>query len=393
MNKKEKIISRLKTITQNSISQILGVVSVLLLSFIIVKFHSVELWGQYAKLLIWSNFFLLFLSFGNHDFLLKSFSDSPSTINQQWVSNLLARSILLIPSCILLYFIPIFKGVELLIFLLILLQFLTQSFKVLILYHLKFTFNIWIELLYNLCLVIIILSILRTLDLRSLLITMIIVQGVKLICYSVFLLKGFNNMTYQLQFKSLNQSIPFFIPLALGTIRVKVDAYYGTYFFSVSDLSKYQIFLSFLILAQMASAFVISPFLKNIYRSNNVIILKLQQRFFVFGWLFAFLMSIFMYAIIKYIYELEFTTAQYFLGFTFMIPLFLQVLIVSEYYKKNKQNKIAIIALIVVIAQIVSGYYLVKFWSINGALFLKAAGQWGIIMIQWLWLQKIRKNA
>ena len=153
MKQKKKIISRLKTISLNGINQILGVFSILLLSYIIVKYHSVELWGEYAELLIWSNFFLLFLGFGNHDFLLKSFSTSPSTINQQWINNVLVRSLLLVPSYILIYFIPVFDGIEVLIFLLILLQFLTQSFKVLVLYHRKFTFNIWVELLYNLFIV------------------------------------------------------------------------------------------------------------------------------------------------------------------------------------------------------------------------------------------------
>jgi len=392
MKQKKKIISRLKTISLNSISQILGVFSVLLSSFIIVKYHSVELWGEYAELLIWSNFFLLFLGFGNRAFLLRSFSNSPSTINQQWVNNILARSLLLIPSCVLIYFIPLFNGIEILIFLLILLQFLTQSFKVLIVYHRKFTFNIWVELLYNLFIVIIIFSILGILDLKWLLITMIIIQSFKLICYSVFFLKDFHNITYHLQFKNLKQSIPFFIPLAIGTVRVKVDAYYGTHFFSVSNLSKYQIFISFLALAQMVSSFAITPFLKNIYRSNSTLIIKLQNRFFIFGWFFALFLSAFMYVVITKIYALEFTTNQYLLAFIFMIPLFLHVLIISEYYKRNEQNKIAIIASIVVIFQIISGYYLIKFWDINGALILKTAGQWGIVIILWLWIRKIRRN-
>ena len=262
MDQKKKIISRLKTISQNSISQILGVFSVLLLSYIIVKYHSVELWGEYAELLIWSNFILLFLGFGNHDFLLRSFSNSPSTINQQWVNNILVRCLLLIPAYTLLYFIPIFKDLEILIFLLILFKYLSQSFKVLIVYHRKFTFNIWVELLYNLFLVLIILSILDSLDLKSLLITMIVVQGIKLISYAVFLLKDFHNIKYRLQFKILMNSIPFFIPIAVGTVRVKIDAYYGTHFFSDANLSKYQIFLSFLVLAQMVSSFALHLILR-----------------------------------------------------------------------------------------------------------------------------------
>ena len=52
-------------------SQLLSVFSVLILSYIIIQFHSIELWGEYVEILIWTNVFLLFLSFGNNDYLLK----------------------------------------------------------------------------------------------------------------------------------------------------------------------------------------------------------------------------------------------------------------------------------------------------------------------------------
>ena len=76
-------------------SQLLSAFSVLILSYLIIQFHSTELWGEYVEILIWANVFLLFLSFGNNDYLLKLFSKNPSKINQQWTNNLIARSILL----------------------------------------------------------------------------------------------------------------------------------------------------------------------------------------------------------------------------------------------------------------------------------------------------------
>ena len=124
MSKKSKHIRRLKTISLFGVSQLISVLSIVILSLIIIRFHSAELWGQYAEVLIWTNVFLLFLSFGNNDYLLKSFSKKPSTINQKWLNNFIARSILLVPSIILIYFIPFFKGIEPLIFTLIILQFL-----------------------------------------------------------------------------------------------------------------------------------------------------------------------------------------------------------------------------------------------------------------------------
>lgn len=394
MLKDKKTIKRLRTISLYGMSQVFSVLSILLLSLIIVKYHSVELWGEYAELLIWSNFFLLFLSYGNQDYLLKSFSNSPSTINQQWISNLLVRSLLLIPSSILIYFIPIFNNIEGLIILMIVLQFLCQSFKVLIVYHRKFIFNIYVELAFNLVLLGSVFYMLKTLDLINLMLIIILAQGFKLICYSFYLFKGFNfkSINYSLRFDELKRSTPFFIPLAVGTIRVRIDAYYGTHFFNVVNLSKYQIFISFLVLAQMTSSFFITPFLKNYYRSSNVFIQRIQKQFFLFGWVFALLLSVLMYVVISKVYQLDFTFYQYTLAFLFMVPLFLHVLIVSEYYKKNKQNKIAYFASIIVFIQVIIGYFLIKNWGINGALILKVLGQWGIVIALWLWIRKYKNN-
>ncbi|MGY8932632.1 MAG: hypothetical protein ACKVIM_00530 [Flavobacteriales bacterium] len=369
-------------------SQLLSAFSVLILSYLIIQFHSTELWGEYVEILIWANVFLLFLSFGNNDYLLKLFSKNPSKINQQWTNNLIARSILLPPSLLLILFIPIFNHLEWIIFIVILFQFLNQSFKSLIVYHRKFKLNIFVELSYLLSLIILVFYNLESLNLKLLLQIILISQGLKLLLFSIALLKDFKYIKVQFQLLELKKSIPFFIPLAIGTFRSKIDAYYGTHFFSVSQLSKYQVFLSFLALTQMASTFAITPYLKNYYRSSNTVIKKIQKRFFVFGWGFAVVATVFMYLIISEIYHLDFTFQQYGLAFLFMIPLFLQVLLVSEYYKRGKQYKIASFASFVVFIQIIIGYFLIKYWNINGALLLKLLGQWGIVIILWFWIKK-----
>jgi O-antigen/teichoic acid export membrane protein len=384
----KKILGRIKTISFYGMSQLLSVFSVLLLSLVIVKYHSVVLWGEYVELLIWSNFFLLFLSFGNHDYLLKSFSKTPSTINQQWSNNILVRSLFLLPSFVLIFFIPIFNKFEILVFLLIFLQFIAQSFKVLIVYHRKFSFNIWVEIGVNIVLFLLVYFQFETFNLKILLISILVSQFFKVICYSFYFLRSFQKIKIKLQVNELKKSTPFFIPLLVGTIRTKVDAYYGTHFFNLSNLSKYQIFISFLGLAQMVSSFVITPYLKNFYRSKNTLINRIQKMFFIYGWIFALLMSGIMFVLISKIYKLDFTLIQYFLAFLFMVPLFLHVLIVSEYYKKGKQNKIALFASIVVALQIILGYFLIKFWNINGALMLKTFGQWTITVILWIWIKQ-----
>ena len=210
MSKKSKHIRRLKTISLFGVSQLTSVLSIVILSLIIIRFHSTELWGQYAEVLIWTNVFLLFLSFGNNDYLLKSFSKKPSTINQKWLNNLIARSILLVPSIILIYFIPFFKDIEPLIFTLIILQFINQSFKSLIVYHRKFQLNIIIELLF---LSLLLSQVILKIEYLSLIIIIKIicfVHFIKLIIFSIFLFKDFKQIKLLVQFSELKRSLPFF---------------------------------------------------------------------------------------------------------------------------------------------------------------------------------------
>ena len=392
MTSKKKAFNRLKIISLFGVSQILGIFSILVLSLFIVKFHSVALWGYYAELLIWTNLILLFLSFGNQDYLLKSFSNNPATIYQQWTNSLFSRSLLLLPSIAVVFFINAFKDLEIWIILLILLQFLTQSFKVLIVYHRKYTFNIWVELCYNVFIFGGLLLKFESLNISQLLQIIVIAFFIRLVFYSLFLLKDCKKITFQIQVNEFKTSLPFFIPLALGTIRTKVDSYYGTHFFNAVTLSKYQIFISFMMLAQMASAFVITPYLKNFYRSNNSVLKSLQKQFFIFGWLFALIFMGAMYCALTLVYGFQFSAFQYLLAFIFIVPLYIHVLLINEYYKKNLQHKIALFAFIVVLIQLIFGYFIIKHEGINGALVVKAIGQWGIVAILWLWLRKSKIN-
>lgn len=389
---KTKSINRLKTISLYSISQLLSFLSVFLFSVFIIKFHSTKLWGEYAELLIWTNFFLLFLGFGSNDYLLKQFSKSPSSIFKDWTINIKSRSAFLILTAIIIYFLPIFLTVKLLIFSLIAIQFFTQSFKILILYHRHFKFSILVDIIYNIALISLLLYFKSNLNIRNLILIVILIQSLKFLFYFSYYYKSIISLFFKnnINFNHLKYAIPFFIPAVIGTISVKIDAYYGTYFFDKITLSKYQILLNFLLLAQMTSAFILNPFLKNIYRLKDNTTYFLQRKFFIFGWLFSILLILFTYVTITYIYNLEFTLLQYGFAYLFTVPLFLHLLLINEFYKKGKQKEVVIIAILIVIFQLFTGYFSIKKWDLDAALILKTTSQWIVVLLLWIRLNRIK---
>ena len=388
MNLTEKLYQRFKTITLYSVGQILRVFSVLLLSLYIINFHSVTLWGSYAELLIWTNFFLLFLSFGSYDSLLKSFSNSPSKVNQLWTINILTRSILLIPSIILITYIPLFNSVKIWVISLILLQFLVQSFNVLIVFHREFKLSIFAEITFNLILLGLLVFNLKYLELNLLIEIICIAYFFKLIIYSTLLVKGFSNIHYSFSLKELSISLPFFIPMLVGTIRVKMDMYYGSHFFDTVTLSKYQILVNFLMLAQMGSSFIVTPFIRIFYRSKDTLIQTIQNQFFYYGWAFSLVAVGIIYLMVNFIYGFEFNWYQYLLVFLFIVPLLLHITLINEYYKKNLQYKVVVFASIIVFIQLFLGYFLIMNFEITGALALKVIGQWLTVLILWVWMKR-----
>lgn len=392
MTDRNKIWHRFTTISLYGMSQLMMLASVLLISFVVVRWHSTELWGHYAELLIWSNVILMVLGFGSHDYLLRRFSDAPSKIYQVWTSNFITRGLLLIPALTLVLLLPFFREVIWGMALWVVLYFVNSSFRVLILFHRNFTFNILVEAIYNVVVIGLLFWFLESLDLRTLILAIVIGQGVKTLLFSGFYLGKFKNIKWQYDFKGLSASVPFFIPMAVGTLRMKMDAYYGTWFFDAHDLSKYQVFLSFLMLAQMAGPFVLNPYLKNFYRSGEVLVGKLHKTFFSLGWLLALAMTGVMYVALTFIYEFDFTWEQYALGFAFMVPLMVHTTLVNEYYKKYLQKKIALFSSVLVVLQVVLGYYLIQSFEIDGALLLKVLGQWGIVIALWLWIRNRREK-
>jgi len=140
----------------------------------------------------------------------------------------------------------------------------------------------------------------------------------------------------------------------------------------------------------MASAFFITPYLKNYYRFKNQKIKDIQKKFFFYGWGFAFFATLVISIVLNYLYRFTFSELQYGLAFLFIAPLFLNILLVNEYYKKNHQLKIAYFTSLILIFQLFTGYFLIKYWNITGALLIKVLGQWAIVVLLWFWIKKTK---
>lgn len=385
--KPTKLLDRLKTISTYGLGQSVPFLTQLVISLIVIKRYSVALWGEYVELLLWVNFIALFSYFGNKTFLLKTFSEIPAKIYSAWASNFFTRSLLFILSGILIFAVPLFAEHRLLVLLWAFLLFYNQSFEVLILYQRDFKFNLLTELTRNAAVVLSILLFTGEFKLETLLYLIIGGLFIKSIFYTILYFRSIKGTTISLDIKSLKRSIPFFIPMVLGTIRTKIDSYYGTIYFTKTDLSQYQIFISLVTLIQMGASYAINPFLKTFYRISNLTRHKIEKQFYGLGIAFGVLFIGGIYLLIEYLYGFNFSKLSYLLAYLFIATLFVHLILINQFYKENKQMQVAVVIGITAAAQIILGYFVIKTHQTEGALAIKTLGQWAMI-IALLFLRK-----
>jgi len=376
-----KTILRLKTISVYGISQLIAPLTQIVISLFIIRYHSTQLWGEYVQLLVWINFALIFVSFGSRDFLLKKFSETPAKVFQLWLTNILSRALFLLPILLLLFLVPLDFKIQIVLIIWLITNFINNSFQVLVLYNRDFKASIAIEGTLNLLLIILMILITGSLDLFVFLILVICTGLLKSFSYILFYLKKLKGLKFHFSLADLALSISFFIPILAGTIRSKIDLYYASVLFGTIELGQYQVFISFLSLAPLAATFFINPYLKSFFRISGQTLRLIQKQSILFGIGSALIFILLVWYFINQFYRIQFPVSFYLLGFLFMLPVFLHVLLINEFYKYHKQKVVASIAFIVLIVQLFAGNILIREYGMQGALYIKIGGMWLILIL------------
>lgn len=381
LSKSKKALHRLKTISLFGVGQAIPMVAQLIISLLIIKYHSKDLWGEYVELLLWVNFLAIFFYFGNKSYLLKAISENPAKLNRIWGASFVTRALLFTILLLFIWWFPLFAPYKIKISLWAFLLFYNQSFEVLVLYQRDFKFNLIAELVRNIFIVAAILFFISALEIADFLIFIVIALAIKALFYTVFYFKNLSNVSLSLDTQSLKNSFPFFIPMLIGTIRTRIDSYYGTIFFSKATLSEYQIFVNFLMLIQMGVMYAINPYLKTLYRISNETRMYIEKKSFSAGLLIGIVLIPLVFIVINYVYHFSFSILSYTLAFLFVITLCVQILLITELYKENKQMQVAGLVFSVAVLQIVLGYYVIPEYQTEGALAIKTLGQWSIVLL------------
>ena len=130
------------------------------------------------------------------------------------------------------------------------------------------------------------------------------------------------------------------------------------------------------------ATFFYSPFTKNIYRNNELVVEKTKKTVSLLGLLIVPISLILVYFILRGVLKLELTIWFYFIAFLYIYPSYLYGIEIVNLFKKHKEKKVVkILFLGTSINFILSYLFLLNEFGILGALLGSAISQMIVLLL------------
>ncbi len=347
-----------------------------LISLLIIRLFSVDLWGQFVVLLVAVELLTSLLNWGQKPFLLREFALHPRKIGSSWSTSIYARMPFLLLVFFLLAVIPQFQPYFLPLLLWVTFKWFSQLFESFIQFHRKYIWSIVAEIA---ALVTAASSINYFSDQLSLerLVYVFAFSSLSRFVVLTPLLRNWQRFAFsKLSFKKeLLTSMPFFALSLSGLLLSKGDLYAVTYFLEEQLLASYQVMIGFLILGQTASSIMLGPFLKNIYRWQGNDIVKLKKLYLKIGFVATALFSLGLYFGLQHIYLISLNGWHLLLFFGYLYPLYFYLIESQMLIKHNKEKRLLTHGFIAAFSNIALSLFLVQHLGIYGALLSGIVGK------------------
>ncbi|MDB5257426.1 MAG: hypothetical protein JWM14_2121 [Chitinophagaceae bacterium] len=377
--KNKGLWKRKKLIVWSAGNNLLPPAFTFLLSFLVVQVASLDLWGEYVKVILFLTFLSQLVSWGNKEYLPIAFSKTPARLYPLWKESIVVRSVLLIPCVLAILFSSYETAIQYLLALILLFRFIYQSFEALILYERKYTWKIVPELLSGILFAGAVLLFGSALTFSELIWITLVTDLLKMVVVLILARSSSDGPAVTFHWSYLKQSFLFFMLTFTGLFISRIDQVITTVLLPLREVGEYQVMMSFLLVIQSSCLFIVQPFLKNIYRLKQQTIHKISWHV---GWIGCLLNSIWIfifYEILSRIYGIQLTTGMIAASYLFTIPIFYYTVYIFYLLKNNR--------VIAVIAMNVVGGLSILLFSFSGMFFFGQSMMvvlWSAVVSQFL---------
>jgi len=380
--------NRLPIILYNSLYSVANLFWTVIISYLVIKWSSVNMWGEFMTLAAIITLGTHFVKWGNKTYLLKEFSANPSGIKETWNAVFMAR----VPIFFIIFFSTILYFFNdtlfiIIICLWILSDYIFTSFEAHLIYFKKFKLFFLIEIIIIITLIIVLYLYRDIITLQLL----IILYTTRLLI-KAFIALGIFTKSYTLKFKKPSLSLlkkvsPFFFIGLLGLLSSKIEFYSILFFLNDDDIGKYHILSNFVLFGITIGSFIIIPFEKNIYRLTSKKISKIALNLFTLGIFISCTWMLISKLIISKIYKIELPIIIYLIGVLYILPIYYYWPILYKLYAKDKTISTLKIGLISVLVNLIFNIILIPVYGILGALISATIGQI-VLLIGYLIISK-----
>jgi O-antigen/teichoic acid export membrane protein len=359
------------------------------ISFFAIRLTSVELWGEFVSVMIIVQFVAHLASWGNKDYLLREFSRFPGRIAENWQISLLTRLVLLCGLCL----IMVLLGYSWLRVSLMILWtagiVIVQSYESLVLYRKAFLFSLWVETGAIFLLIIGVVSVGANNTIDKLLLLFAVIQILKAVIYVGRFREILSEFSIRIDLQYFRLAFPFFLLGFSGLLASRIDLYAVSYYMEERDVARYQVFINLMLYLQSVSAFIVTPYVKNIYRMENQTISKISRRLFVFGIVILIPALIIVYWLLITLYDIRFSVEFLALGGAFVLPIYAYLPLIHRLYKLNRTGIVLVVNLVGAGANLALNVILLPNIGVSGAILSSAVIQWAMLAV---YVAEFREN-
>jgi len=383
--KPKKLLKRLGLIVISSANTLVAPILNVAVSLLVVRLGSVEIWGEFVSVLIIVNLANHLIYWGNREYLLREYSRMPSGVSNIWQQNISSRLVLLAPVLLLVWFFPLSLNSILYISLWIGASFLSQSFEALIIFYRKFTKSLLIEIIALIAILSGVFWRHEQLSTDTVITAFALGSTLKSILLTILFRKSvLKKLRYRFQKTELTASIPFLILGLTGMLQSRTDLYIVSGFLENSSVGRYQITINILIYLQTLAAFILQPFLKNIFRLPAEALYRLTARLTLLGCVILAITVPTVAFAIAALYQFELTLAQMVWAIFFVLPIYAYLPLIYKLYREEKTRRVVIINTLGILMNALLTFFLVQKYHITGALAGSALAQTTMAIAYWI---------
>jgi O-antigen/teichoic acid export membrane protein len=146
-------------------------------------------------------------------------------------------------------------------------------------------------------------------------------------------------------------------------------------------LGMYQVLTSFLLSFQAIASFVLTPFVKNLYRLANEVIRRVSRRMFLLGVILTPPFVIVLYPVLRIVYGFDFPARLYVLSGLYVLPIYYYITVIYKMYKINRQPLVVWINSAGFVVNFMLNIFLIPVMGIEGALLSGTSAQWFLALV------------